>query len=72
MVSGESVDAEIGDRARKEKCRRGETGAGGHFSRAQESGNASQENKVPGLKLEATRGPVDSIVIDKIDRPSEN
>jgi uncharacterized protein (TIGR03435 family) len=25
-----------------------------------------------GLKLEATRGPVDSIVIDKIERPSEN
>ena len=25
-----------------------------------------------GLKLEATRGPVDSIIIDKIDRPSEN
>jgi uncharacterized protein (TIGR03435 family) len=25
-----------------------------------------------GLKLEATRGPVDSIVIEKIDRPSDN
>jgi uncharacterized protein (TIGR03435 family) len=25
-----------------------------------------------GLKLEATRGPVDAIVVDRIDRPSEN
>jgi hypothetical protein len=28
----------------------GETPAGGHFPRARESGNASQENKVPAYK----------------------
>ena len=41
------VVAEIGDRACKGKYRCGETRAGGLFPRAQESGNAFSENKVP-------------------------
>jgi hypothetical protein len=41
------VVADIGDGACKKKYRCGETPACGLFPRAQESGNSSQENKVP-------------------------